>query len=106
MDRHGRDLADRGLVPVTVPLLGRNTHGALPLRRMLAPMALDLAGIVLVNAHALTTGPKAARAPLLGVLMAVLAMPLEPLRAGQHPLSGAKPLQRHGGPRSGVWSSG
>jgi len=64
-----------GLVPVTVPLLGRNTHGALPLRRMLAPMALILTGIVLVNAHALTTGPEGSQGRyLLGVLMAVLAM--------------------------------
>ena len=64
-----------GLVPVTVPLLGRNTHGALPLRRMLAPMALILAGIVLVNAHALTTGSEGSQGRyLLGVLMAVLAM--------------------------------
>ncbi len=64
-----------GLVPVTVPLLGRNTHGALPLRRMLAPMVLILAGIVLVNAHALTTGPAGNQGRyLLGVLMAVLAM--------------------------------
>lgn len=64
-----------GLVPVTVPLLGRNTQGALPLRRMLAPMALILAGIVLVNAHALTTGPAGNQGRyLLGVLMAVLAM--------------------------------
>lgn len=64
-----------GLVPVTVPLMGRNTHGALPLRRMLAPMALILAGIVLVNAHALTAGPAGSQGRyLLGVLMAVLAM--------------------------------
>ncbi|UUC94786.1 MULTISPECIES: DMT family transporter [Comamonas] len=64
-----------GLVPVTVPLLGRNTSGALPLRRMLAPMALILAGIVLVNVHALSTGSEGSQGRyLLGVLMAVLAM--------------------------------
>ena len=64
-----------GLVPVTVPLLGRNTSGAIPLRRMLAPMALILAGIVLINAHALSTEPSGSQSRyLLGVLMAVLAV--------------------------------
>lgn len=64
-----------GLVPVTVPLLGRNTTGAIPLRRMLAPMGLILAGIVLVNAHALTTEPAGSQGRyLLGVLLAVLAV--------------------------------
>ena len=64
-----------GLVPVTVPLLGRNTSGAIPLRRMLAPMALILAGIVLINIHALTTAPEGSQSRyLLGVLLAVLAV--------------------------------
>ena len=64
-----------GLVPVTVPLLGRNTSGAIPLRRMLAPMALILAGIVLINAHALTTEAAGSRGRyLLGVLMAVASV--------------------------------
>lgn len=64
-----------GLVPVTVPLLGRNTSGAIPLRRMLAPMALILAGIVLINAHALTAAPEGSQSRyLLGVLLAVLAV--------------------------------
>ena len=64
-----------GLVPVTVPLMGRKTSGALPLRRMLAPMVLILIGIVLINAKALTGN--ASEQPgkyLLGVLMAVLAV--------------------------------
>ena len=64
-----------GLVPVTVPLMGRKTSGALPLRRMLAPMVLILLGIVLINAKALTGN--AGEQPgkyLLGVLMAVLAV--------------------------------
>lgn len=64
-----------GLVPVTVPLLGRNSSGAIPLRRMLAPMALILAGIVLINTHALTAIPASDQGRyLLGVLMAVLAV--------------------------------
>ncbi|MEX8191231.1 DMT family transporter [Comamonas guangdongensis] len=64
-----------GLVPIMMPLLGRKTSGAIPVQRMLAPMALILAGIVLINAHALTGGAadKPAR-HLLGVLLAVLAM--------------------------------
>ena len=64
-----------GLVPVTVPLLGRNSAGSIPLRRMLAPMALILAGIVLINAHALTTAPEGSQSRyLLGVLLAVAAV--------------------------------
>ena len=64
-----------GLVPVTVPLLGRKSSGAIPLRRLLAPMALILSGIILINAHALQnqTGESSARY-LLGVLLAVLAV--------------------------------
>ncbi|MDR0215682.1 MAG: DMT family transporter [Comamonas sp.] len=64
-----------GLVPITVPLLGRKTTGAIPLHRMLAPMALILAGIVLINAHAMTGEPSAqAGRHLLGVVLAVLAV--------------------------------
>ena len=67
-----------GLVPVIVPLMGRKTSGALPLRRMLAPMGLILLGIVLINVKALSgqSGHTAEQTDkyLLGVLMAVLAV--------------------------------
>ena len=64
-----------GLVPVTVPLLGRKTSGAIPVRHMLAPMTLILAGIVLINAAALTGEHSASSGRyLLGVVMAVLAV--------------------------------
>ncbi|WP_120966533.1 DMT family transporter [Comamonas sp. lk] len=66
-----------GLVPVMVPLLGRKTSGAVPLKSLLAPMALILAGIVLINAHALSGEAASNQQPgryLLGVVMAVLAV--------------------------------
>lgn len=68
-----------GLVPVMVPLLGRKTSGAIPLKSLLAPMALILVGIVLINAHALNEGSTTAASPhpgryLLGVAMALLAV--------------------------------
>ena len=55
-----------GVLPVTVTLAGLGDHGAVPLRRLAAPLALVIAGIVCINvdlftseaAHA-TTGAEA-----------------------------------------------
>jgi drug/metabolite transporter (DMT)-like permease len=39
-----------GVLPVTVTLLGRRDHGAVPLARLVWPLAMVLAGIVCINA--------------------------------------------------------
>lgn len=41
-----------GMLPVVVTLLGRNDHGALPLRRLAIPLALVAAGIACINIDA------------------------------------------------------
>ncbi len=67
-----------GLVPVLVPLMARNSAGALPLKRIAAPIALIVLGILTINSQALrqaladggTGGAKYA----WGVVMALLAL--------------------------------
>lgn len=43
-----------GLLPLSVTLLGRRDHGALPLRQLAWPLALVLAGIVCINVDVFT----------------------------------------------------
>ncbi|EMH8253834.1 EamA family transporter, partial [Klebsiella pneumoniae] len=44
-----------GLIPVMVPVLGRRDQHAPPFRQLLLPMAAIIAGVVLINLHALQT---------------------------------------------------
>ncbi|MEM8513594.1 drug/metabolite transporter (DMT)-like permease [Massilia sp. MP_M2] len=46
-----------GMVPLVVTLLGRHDRGAVPLRRMLAPLLLVAAGIACINLDTLTHAP-------------------------------------------------
>jgi|SRR5450830_167797 len=43
-----------GLLPLSVTLLGRRDHGALPLRQLVWPLALVVAGIVCINVDVFT----------------------------------------------------
>lgn len=67
-----------GLVPVLVPLLARHTAGALPLRRLAAPLLLIVLGIVTINSQALrlalSAGGTGGARYAGGVCMAVLAL--------------------------------
>lgn len=68
-----------GLLPVTVTLLGSRSKGSggegVPLRRLVAPLALLAAGVVCINVDVFRSG-EGAPAPrlILGVLGAVLAL--------------------------------
>lgn len=51
-----------GVLPVTVTLLGRRDHGAVPLARLAWPLALVLAGIVCINVDVFTAAGHASGA--------------------------------------------
>ena len=57
-----------GMLPLSVTLMGRADHGAVPLRRLAAPLALAAAGIVCINIDAFS------HASLAGVLCAAGAL--------------------------------
>jgi drug/metabolite transporter (DMT)-like permease len=52
-----------GVLPVTVTLLGRRDHGAVPLARLVWPLAMVLAGIACINVDVFTAADGAAGAP-------------------------------------------
>ena len=61
-----------GMVPLAIPLMSRHQAGAIPLRRLLGPMLMVCAGVVLINAHELMTAGSGER-PVWRVLGGVLA---------------------------------
>ena len=65
-----------GMVPLVVTLLGRHDHGAVPLRRMLAPLLLVAAGIACINIDTFAHAPVDASAIAIagGVLCAAGAL--------------------------------
>ncbi len=66
-----------GLLPISVTLIGRKDHGAVPLRRLALPLLVVAAGIACINidlfSHAKTTGADVTWI-LLGVLSAAGAL--------------------------------
>ncbi len=69
-----------GVLPVTVTLAGRRDHGAVPLGRLVWPLALVTAGIVCINVDVFTSAPAHAQGPdsvpgkLLGLACALGAL--------------------------------
>jgi drug/metabolite transporter (DMT)-like permease len=69
-----------GVLPVTVTLAGRSDHGAVPLSRLMWPLALVMAGIVCINVDVFATAPVAAAGAhtigdkLVGVCCAIGAL--------------------------------
>ncbi|SDV47439.1 DMT family transporter [Chitinasiproducens palmae] len=66
-----------GVLPVTITLVGSREHGALPFRRLVAPLATVLAGIVCINLDVFggtTDGGPQTGAALAGVVCAALAL--------------------------------
>ena len=93
-----------GLVPVSVTLLGRRDHGAVPLARLLAPLAVVAAAIACINAdvfgHARASGGSLA-ATLLGIACACGALACWTWYA----LDNARYLKRNPQFSSAEWSS-
>ncbi|QGZ61370.1 EamA family transporter [Paraburkholderia acidisoli] len=54
-----------GVLPVTVTLLGRRDHGAVPIARLVWPLAMIAAGIVCINVDVFTAGAAGAQASVL-----------------------------------------
>jgi drug/metabolite transporter (DMT)-like permease len=52
-----------GVLPVTVTLLGRRDHGAVPLTRLVWPLAMVVAGIACINVDVFTVASGAAGTP-------------------------------------------
>jgi drug/metabolite transporter (DMT)-like permease len=66
-----------GVLPVTVTLLGRRDHGAVPLARLAWPLSLVVAGIACINIDVFTvadTTPVSIATKLLGLACAVGAL--------------------------------
>ncbi|MGF6772056.1 drug/metabolite transporter (DMT)-like permease [Paraburkholderia sp. GAS199] len=66
-----------GVLPVTVTLLGRRDHGAVPLARLAWPLAMVMAGIACINVDVFTaadSAPVGVTTKLLGLACAVGAL--------------------------------
>lgn len=93
-----------GLVPVSVTLLGRRDHGAVPLARMLAPLAVVAAAIACINIDVFShagAGGGSALETLLGVACACGALACWTWYA----IDNARYLKRNPQFSSAQWSS-
>jgi hypothetical protein len=83
-----------GVLPVTVTLAGLGDHGAVPLRRLAAPLALVIAGIVCINVDLFTS--EAAHATTLAQKLAGIACAAGALASWTwYAVANARYLQRH-----------
>jgi len=96
-----------GVLPVTVTLAGRHDHGAVPLHRLIFPLALVAAGIACINIDVFTGGPAQGAASaatvagkLAGVACAVGALATWTWFA----VANARTLRRNGHFDSNEWS--
>ncbi|MEW7847473.1 DMT family transporter [Massilia aurea] len=92
-----------GMVPLVVTLLGRNDHGAVPLRRMLAPLLLVAIGIACINIDTFAHAPVDASGVAVagGVLCAAGAL----LCWSWYALDNARYLKNNLHFGSGEWSA-
>ena len=63
-----------GILPLTITLYGRNDTGAVPLSRLLGPLALILAGMLCINLEAFAFAPGAVGEKVVGLFYAVAAL--------------------------------
>ncbi|KQW93285.1 multidrug DMT transporter permease [Massilia sp. Root418] len=93
-----------GVLPISVTLMGRKDHGALPLRQLALPLLVAAAGIACINAdvfmHAGSAG-RSAWQTLLGVLCATGAL----LCWSWYTLDNARYLKRNPHFTSAEWSA-
>ncbi len=93
-----------GLLPVSVTLMGRADHGAVPLRRLAWPLAMAAAGIACINADLLLAQPAGSARPaggLTGMLCAGGAL----LCWTWYAIDNARFLKRSPGFSSAEWSA-
>ncbi|NVD97390.1 DMT family transporter [Massilia sp. BJB1822] len=93
-----------GVLPISVTLMGRKDHGALPLRQLALPLLVAAAGIACINldvfAHAQSTGGQLGRT-IVGLLCATGAL----LCWSWYTLDNARYLKRHHHFSSAEWSA-
>ncbi|QQK01456.1 DMT family transporter [Burkholderia sp. Bp9017] len=92
-----------GVLPVTVTLLGLGDRGAVPLRRLAAPLALVIAGIVCINVDLFTS--EAALATTFAEKLAGIACASGALASWTwYAVANARYLQRHHHFSGNEWS--
>ncbi len=92
-----------GVLPVTVTLLGRRDHGAVPLARLVWPLALVVAGIACINVDVFSTAGGASgtiATKLVGIACAIGALACWTWFAVEN----ARYLQRHTHFSGNEWS--
>jgi drug/metabolite transporter (DMT)-like permease len=63
-----------GVLPLTITLYGRNDSGAVPIRRLLGPLALILAGMLCINLETFAFAPGDMGDKLMGLFFALAAL--------------------------------
>lgn len=93
-----------GMLPIMVTLMGRNDHGAVPLRHLALPMLVAASGIACINIDLFSHAGAAARAPAgtaLGLLCATGAL----FCWSWYTIDNARYLKRHPHFSSAEWSA-
>jgi drug/metabolite transporter (DMT)-like permease len=94
-----------GVLPVTVTLLGRRDHGAVPLSRLVWPLAMVLAGIACINIDVFTAGASASAGGSILTKLAGLACAVGALVSWTwFAVENARYLQRNGHFSGSEWS--
>ncbi|WP_085677812.1 MULTISPECIES: DMT family transporter [unclassified Pseudomonas] len=63
-----------GVLPLTITLYGRNDSGAVPIRRLIGPLALILAGMLCINLQTFAFAPGDIGDKLMGLFYALAAL--------------------------------
>lgn len=63
-----------GILPLTITLYGRNDSGAVPIRRLIGPLALILAGMLCINLQTFAFAPGDIGDKLMGLFYALAAL--------------------------------
>ncbi|WP_395407730.1 DMT family transporter [Pseudoduganella sp. UC29_106] len=93
-----------GVLPIAVTLMGRNDHGAVPLRQLALPLLVVAAGITCINVDVFQHA-QAAGQPLLRTLTGLLCATGALLCWSWYTLDNARYLKRNPHYTSGEWSA-
>ena len=93
-----------GVLPIAVTLMGRNDHGAVPLRQLAMPLLVTAAGITCINIDVFQHAAKAG-APLLHTVIGVACATGALLCWSWYTLDNARYLKRNPHYSSAEWSA-
>ncbi len=94
-----------GVLPISVTLMGRKDHGALPLRQLALPLLVVAAGIACINIDVFSHSNSGAAGELGGKLLGVLCASGALLCWSWYTLDNARYLKRNPHFGSGEWSA-